>query len=88
MSLITACDLCARFDKHCSGYKHWIELLELGPSLIPSMIEKSLKISVEADYVLMDIWFTQQSLIQSIVKIGLDVNRNGQCTQSILFVEQ
>ena len=37
------------------------------------MIERALNAGVTADYVLMDTWFTQQPLIQSIVEIGLDV---------------
>lgn len=60
-------------DKRCSGYKRRLEALETAPSLIPSMIERSLKADVSADYVLMDTWFTQQPLIKSIVEIGLDV---------------
>jgi hypothetical protein len=60
-------------DKRCSGYKRRLEALETAPSLIPSMIERSLNAGVTADYVLMDTWFTQQPLIKSIVEIGLDV---------------
>lgn len=60
-------------DKRCSGYKRRLEALETAPSLIPSMIERSLNAGVIADYVLMDTWFTQQPLIKSIVEIGLDV---------------
>jgi hypothetical protein len=60
-------------DKRSSGYKRRVEALESAPSLIPTMIERSLNAGVHADYVLMDTWFTQQPLIQSIVEIGLDV---------------
>ena len=60
-------------DKRSSGYKRRIEALESAPSIIPSMIERALSAGVSADYVLMDTWFTQQPLIQSIVEIGLDV---------------
>jgi hypothetical protein len=58
-------------DKRCSGYKRRLEALETAPSLIPSMIERSLKAGASADYVLIDTWFTQQPLIKSIVEIGL-----------------
>ena len=37
------------------------------------MIQRALSAGVEASYVLMDTWFTQQPLIQSIVEQGLDV---------------
>lgn len=60
-------------DKRSSGYKRRLEALETAPSIIPDMIERALKAGVPADYVLMDTWFTQQPLIQSIVEIGMDV---------------
>lgn len=53
--------------------KRRIKALESTPSIIPSMIERALEAGVSATYVLMDTWFTQQPLIQSIVDIGLDV---------------
>lgn len=62
-----------KIDKRTSGYKRRVEALESAPTLIPSMIERSLQAGVSAEYVLMDTWFTQQPLIQSIVEIGLDV---------------
>lgn len=60
-------------DKRSSGYKRRLEALEAASSIIPDMIERALTAGVPADYVLMDTWFTQQPLIQSIVEIGLDV---------------
>jgi hypothetical protein len=62
-----------KIDKRSSGYKRRLEALESAPTIIPSMIGRALKAGVLADYVLMDTWFTQQPLIQSIVEIGLDV---------------
>ncbi|KGR78270.1 transposase, partial [Ureibacillus massiliensis 4400831 = CIP 108448 = CCUG 49529] len=60
-------------DKRSSGYKRRVEALESAPTVIPSMLERALQAGVSADYVLMDTWFTQQPLIQSIVELGLDV---------------
>ncbi len=60
-------------DKRCSGYKRRFEALQTAPEQIPAMIERALSNGVEASYVLMDTWFTQQPLIQAIVKQGLDV---------------
>jgi hypothetical protein len=37
------------------------------------MIDRALSKGIEASYVLMDTWFTQQPLIQAIVEQGLDV---------------
>jgi hypothetical protein len=62
-----------KIDKRSSGYKRRLEALESAPFIIPSMIDRALKAGVPADYVLMDTWFTQQPLIQSIVEVGLDV---------------
>lgn len=37
------------------------------------MIFRTLSAGIDASYVLMDSWFTQQPLIQSIVEQGIDV---------------
>lgn len=60
-------------DKRSSGYKRRVEALESAPTVIPDMLERALQAGVSADYVLLDTWFTQQPLIQSIVELGLDV---------------
>ncbi|MGN7479011.1 IS4 family transposase [Solibacillus silvestris] len=60
-------------DKRSSGYKRRVEALESAPAVIPGMLERALQTGVSADYVLMDTWFTQQPLIQSIAELGLDV---------------
>lgn len=60
-------------DKRSSGYKRRVEALESAPTVIPGMLERALQAGVAADYVLMDTWFTQQPLIQSIAELGLDV---------------
>ncbi|KGR91497.1 transposase [Ureibacillus massiliensis 4400831 = CIP 108448 = CCUG 49529] len=60
-------------DKRSSGYKRRVEALESAPTVIPGMLERALQAGVSADYVLLDTWFTQQPLIQSIVELGLDV---------------
>lgn len=60
-------------DKRSSGYKRRVEALESAPAVIPGMLERALQAGVSADYVLMDTWFTQQPLIQSIAELGLDV---------------
>lgn len=60
-------------DKRTSGYKRRIEALHSAPDQIPAMIERALDKGIEASYVLMDTWFTQQPLIQAIVEQDLDV---------------
>jgi hypothetical protein len=63
----------AEIDKRTSGYKRRMEALQSAPDQIPAMIERALNKGIEASYVLMDTWFTQQPLIQAIVEQGLDV---------------
>jgi hypothetical protein len=60
-------------DKRCSGYKRRTEALQSAPDQIPAMIDRALSKGIEASYVLMDTWFTQQPLIKAIVDQGLDV---------------
>lgn len=62
-----------KIDKRCSGYKRRMEALQTAPEQIPAMIERALKSGIEASYVLMDTWFTQQPLIQAIRTKGMDV---------------
>ncbi|MCM2531791.1 transposase [Neobacillus pocheonensis] len=62
-----------KIDKRCSGYKRRLEALQKAPDQIPAMIERALSAGVDASYVLMDTWFTQQPLIKSIGNLGLDV---------------
>ena len=57
----------------CSGYKRRVEALQSAPEQIPAMIDRALSTGIEASYVLMDTWFTQQPLIKNIVEQGLDV---------------
>ena len=62
-----------RIDKRTCGYKRRKEALETAPSAIPDMIQRALASGVEASYVLMDTWFTQQPLIKAIKEQGIDV---------------
>lgn len=62
-----------KIDKRCSGYKRRMEALQTAPEQIPTMIERALQSGIEASYVLMDTWFTQQPLIQAICTKGIDV---------------
>jgi hypothetical protein len=62
-----------KIDKRTSGYKRRKEALQTAPSQIPAMVERALSTGVDASYVLMDTWFTQPPLIQSITEQGIDV---------------
>ncbi|HET6871650.1 MAG TPA: transposase, partial [Sporolactobacillaceae bacterium] len=75
-------------DKRTSGYKRRMDALQSAPEQVISMIKRALNIGVEASYVLMDTWFTQQPLIQSIVDQGLDVIGMVKATNQRYIVNQ
>ena len=60
-------------DKRTSGYKRRLEALQTAPEQIPNMLKRAMDIGIDASYVLMDTWFTQQPLIKAITDQGLDV---------------
>lgn len=60
-------------DKRSSGYKRRKEALQTAPEQIPGMIDRAMNSGIDASYVLMDSWFTQQPLIKEITEQGLDV---------------
>ncbi|WP_211062406.1 IS4 family transposase [Heyndrickxia faecalis] len=60
-------------DKRSSGYKCRKEALQTAPEQIPGMIARAMNSGIDASYVLMDSWFTQQPLIKEITEQGLDV---------------
>ncbi|WP_251459530.1 IS4 family transposase, partial [Weizmannia agrestimuris] len=47
-------------DKRSSGYKRRKEALQTAPEQIPGMIARAMNSGIDASYVLMDSWFTQQ----------------------------
>lgn len=75
-------------DKRTSGYKRRMDALQSAPEQVTAMIGRALSIGVEASYVLMDTWFTQQPLIKSIVDQGLDVIGMVKATNQRYFVNQ
>ena len=62
-----------KVDKRSSGYKRRKEALQTAPEQIPGMIARAMNVGINASYVLMDSWFTQQPLIKEITEQGLDV---------------
>ncbi|KKE79212.1 transposase [Bacilli bacterium VT-13-104] len=66
-------DISQKVDKRSSGYKRRKEALQTAPEQIPGMLARAMKSGIDASYVLMDSWFTQQPLIKEITEQGLDV---------------
>jgi hypothetical protein len=66
-------EISEHIDKRSSGYRRREEALKPAPEVIPPMIQRALDTGIDASYVLMDTWFTQQPLIKAITDQGLDV---------------
>ena len=60
-------------DKRTSGYKRREEDLLSKPNLTAQLVRQALNQVIEADYLLMDSWFTEEPLIKDIKHQGLDV---------------
>lgn len=60
-------------DKRISGYKRRMNALQTAPEQIPHMIRRALSNGIDANYVLMDSWFTLPPLVQAVTEQGLDV---------------
>lgn len=66
-------EISAGIDKRTSGYKRRSESMHKKSDISVQMIKNTLKQGILADYVLMDSWFTHESMIRSILDEGLDV---------------
>lgn len=60
-------------DKRTSGYKRRSEAMKKKTHVAVQMIRNALNQGIQADYVLMDTWFTHEPIIRSILYEGLDV---------------
>lgn len=66
-------DISTKIDKRTSGYKRRKEAVLKKTEAAVLMIKNALTIGIQADYVLMDTWFTTEPMIRSILETGLDV---------------
>jgi hypothetical protein len=60
-------------DKRSNGYKRRIESMQRKSDTAVNLIKNSLNQGIEANYVLMDSWFTHEPLIKSCLDEGIDV---------------
>jgi hypothetical protein len=60
-------------DRRTNGYRLRKESLMKKPDAAVLMIQRALQEGIQADYVLMDSWFTTEPLIREILETGLDV---------------
>ncbi len=60
-------------DKRTNGFKRRNEALLKKPEAAIRLIKEALAHGIDADYVLMDTWFTNEPMIQAVLAEGLDV---------------
>lgn len=78
-------------DKRKSGYKRRREAVCRKPDAAMAMIHNALKAGIQASYILMDTWFTNEPFINNILGEGLDVigmlkdNKQLYCYQGRLY---
>lgn len=78
-------------DKRKSGYKRRRETTCHKPDAAMAMIHNALKAGIQASYILMDTWFTNEPFINNILGEGLDVigmlkdNKQLYCYQGRLY---
>ncbi len=60
-------------DKRTNGYKRRIESMQGKSDIAGNLVKNCLNQGIEANYVLMDSWFTHEPLIKSCLKEGIDV---------------
>lgn len=65
------CEMTTTITKRCHGYKRRFEALTRKPDAALGLIERALQAGFQADYVLMDSWFTQMPLIRGLAAQGL-----------------
>ncbi len=78
-------------DRRKSGYKRRREAVCRKPDAAMTMIHNALKAGIQASYILMDTWFTNEPFINNILGEGLDVigmlkdNKQLYCYQGRLY---
>ena len=61
-----------RIDHRTNGYKTRKESLMQKPDAAILLIQRALSAGIQADYVLMDTWFTTEPLLEKILETGID----------------
>lgn len=60
-------------DKRTTGYKRRQELVRSKSDCLDAMVARALQADIEADYVLMDSWYTKSPNITNMLKRGINV---------------
>ena len=65
-------EVCSDIDHRTSGFRFRKESMMHKTDAAVLLIKNALNAGVEADYVLMDTWFTTEPMISEILKAGID----------------
>lgn len=65
----------ASVDKRKSGYKNRHDAVQRKPEAAVNMIHDALAAGIQAAFVLMDTWFTNEPFIKKVIVEGIDVIR-------------
>jgi len=66
-------EISSDIDKRCHGYKRRKEAIGRKPDIAFQMVQNALEQGFNADYLLMDTWFTHEPLVKRVKDEGLDV---------------
>lgn len=59
-------------DKHSNGYKFRKESMLHKPEAVVQLVKRALEAGIQADYILMDTWFTTEPLIKELLTLGMN----------------
>lgn len=62
-----------KLDKRTCGYKRRKEAMVKKPEVASRLLDNSIAAGISADYVLMDSWFTNEPMIESVLEKGLQI---------------
>lgn len=60
-------------DKRTNGYRNRMEAIMQKPDAAIAMLKAAIEAGIDAKYVLMDTWFTNEPFIRQVTELGLDV---------------
>ena len=61
-----------RIDRRTNGYRARRESLLAKPEAAVLLVQKALAVGIQADYVLMDTWFTTEPMLEKLLETGVD----------------
>ena len=61
-----------RIDRRTNGYRARRESLMAKPEAAVLLVQKALAAGIQADYVLMDTWFTTEPMLEKLLETGMD----------------